>query len=128
VWISAVAGILGVLAAAWAPNTLFAFLVSASGALIVFVYIMSAIAQIRLRHRRERDGTPQPALRMWGFPWLSWFSIAVMGVVLLAMAVTPSQQKDLYFSILALLIAAGAYLVRRSRVARTRSPASSPAS
>ena len=121
VWASAIAGVLGVLAATWAPTTVFAFLVSASGAVIVFVYIIAALAHIRLRLRRqrEREGAPQPAVRMWGFPWLSWFSIAGMGAVLIAMAVTPSQQKDLYFSVLALVVSGGAYLVKRARVARS---------
>jgi len=38
VWIGAVAGVVGVLAATFAQQTVFAFLVNASGALMVFVY------------------------------------------------------------------------------------------
>jgi len=111
---SAVAGVLGVLAATWAPGAVFAFLVSASGAVIVFVYIMIAVAQIRLRRQRESEGAAAPALLMWAFPWLSWFAILAMGAVLVAMAITPSMQSDFYFSLLALGIAVGAYLTRRS--------------
>lgn len=128
VWVSAVAGVLGVLAATWAPGAVFAFLVSASGAVIVFVYIMIAVAQVRLRRRRESEGVPQPALRMWGFPWLSWVAILGMSAVLVAMAITPSQQKDLYFSLLALAIAIGAYLMLRARRGRSRDAAPSPIS
>jgi GABA permease len=128
VWISAVAGVLGVLAATWAPTTVFAFLVSASGAVIVFVYIIAAMAQIRLRRRREREGVGPPALRMWGFPWLSWVSIAGMSAVLAAMAATPSQQKDLCFSLLALAVAGGAYLAMRARRSRARGAAPAPMS
>jgi len=125
VWISAIAGVLGVLAAILAPTTVFATLVSASGALILFVYILIALAQIRLRRQRDAAGLPPPAFRMWAFPVLSWIAIAGMGVVLLAMAVTPSQQKDLFFSLLALAIATGAYFaVRTRRTAVTSSPAS----
>jgi L-asparagine transporter-like permease len=126
VWASAVAGVLGVLAATWAPGAVFAFLVSASGAVIVFVYILIAVAQIRLRHRREREGAPPPPLRMWGFPWLSWLAIFGMSAVLVAMAITPSQQKDLYFSLLALAIAVGAYLTLRARRGRSRDGVLSP--
>ncbi|HEY0342028.1 MAG TPA: amino acid permease, partial [Steroidobacteraceae bacterium] len=126
VWASAVAGVIGVLAATWAPGAVFAFLVSASGAVIVFVYILIAVAQIRLRYRREREGAPTPPLRMWGFPWLSWLAIFGMSAVLVAMAITPSQQKDLYFSLLALAVAVGAYLTLRARRARSRDGVLSP--
>jgi GABA permease len=126
VLISALAGVLGVLAATWAPESVFAFLVSASGAVIVFVYIIIAVAQIRLRRSRDQDGLQEPVLRMWGFPWLSWLAIACMVAVLVAMAATPSLQKDLYFSLLALAIVVGAYLVLRARRNCARSAAPSP--
>lgn len=116
------------LAATWAPAAVFKFLVSASGAVIVFVYIMIAVAQIRLRRRRESEGAPTPPLRMWGFPWLSGLAILGMSAVLVAMAVTPSQQKDLYFSLLALAIAVGAYLTLRARRGRSRDGALLPTS
>jgi GABA permease len=125
---SAVAGVLGVLAATWAPAAVFAFLVSASGAVIVFVYIMIAVAQIRLRRRRESEGAPVPLLRMWGFPWLSWLAILGMSAVLVAMAITPSQQKDLLFSLFALILAVAAYQGLRARRSRTRGAAPSPVS
>ncbi len=128
VWISALAGLLGVLAATWAPAAVFGFLVSASGAVIVFVYIMIAVAQIRLRRSREADGVQEPALGMWGFPWLSWLAIAAMGAVLVAMALTPSLQNDLFFSLLALVITVGVYLALRARRSRARSAAASPVS
>jgi L-asparagine transporter-like permease len=128
VWTSAAAGVVGVLAATFAPGAVFSFLVSASGAVIVFVYIMIAVAQIRLRRQRESEGAPQPALQMWGFPWLSWVAIIGMSAVLVAMAVTPSQQKDLYFSLLALAIAVGAYLMLRARRGKSRDVAPSPIS
>ncbi|MGH8208251.1 MAG: amino acid permease, partial [Steroidobacteraceae bacterium] len=52
VWMSALAGVLGVLAETQFPDTVFAFLVNASGALMVFVYMMVTVAQIRLRRER----------------------------------------------------------------------------
>jgi GABA permease len=115
------AGVIGVLAATLAPETVFAFLVDASGALMVFVYIIVAMAQIRLRHERERAGTPAPALQMWLFPWASYAAIAGMVAILLAMAFTPAQARDLYVSLVTLIVAALAYLVVRARRESTRS-------
>ncbi len=68
VWMGTVAGVVGILADKFAHATVFAFLVNASGALMVFVYTMVAVSQIRLRRMRERSGASQPALRMWLFP------------------------------------------------------------
>jgi L-asparagine transporter-like permease len=56
VLMGAVAGFLGIVAATQAPQQVFDFLVSSSGALIVFVYMTICVAQIALRRRRERDG------------------------------------------------------------------------
>jgi L-asparagine transporter-like permease len=115
VFISSLAGVLGVLAATFSPQTVFAFLVNASGALMVFVYSMVAVAQIRLRRERERQAAPVPALTMWLFPWASYAAIGGMLAILGAMAATPGQAKDLYVSLVTLIVAGIAYLLVRSR-------------
>ena len=60
VLIGAVAGFLGIIAATEAPQKVFDFLVSSSGALVVFVYMAIVFAQINLRRKRERAGEPVP--------------------------------------------------------------------
>jgi L-asparagine transporter-like permease len=115
VWASAIAGVLGVLCAVTSPNVVFAFLVNAIGALIVFVYGIVAFAQIRMRQARESAGGPEPVLKMWFFPWASYAAIAGMLAVLVAMAITPERQKELYVSLLALGVAVVAYALVRKR-------------
>jgi len=116
VLIGTIAGVLGIVANELAPKTVFAFLVNAAGALIVFVYLLICLAQIRLRRQRQRQGAPEPALRMWLFPWASYAAIIGMVAVLVAMAITPDTASQFYVSALALLIAAGAcFLVQRRR-------------
>jgi AAT family amino acid transporter/GABA permease len=121
VLMGAVAGFLGIIAATKAPQVVFDFLVSSSGAVIVFVYMIICFAQIRLRQRRERDGLPKPAVNMWLFPYLSYAAIAGMGAVLIAMAFTPGLQRDFYVSCVTLVVAVIAYLIaqrlRQPRVA-----------
>ncbi|HWW81894.1 MAG TPA: amino acid permease [Steroidobacteraceae bacterium] len=122
VWMSSLAGVLGILAETQAPQAVFAFLVNASGALIVFVYMMVTVAQIRLRRERERAGVAPPAVQMWLFPWGSYAAIAAMVVVLVAMAFT-GMAKDLYASMVTLVVAIIAYLlVRAWRGSAVRSP------
>jgi GABA permease len=119
VLLGAVAGFLGIIAATEAPQAVFDFLVSSSGALIVFIYMTIAVAQIQLRNKREQAGTPAPAVTMWLFPWLSYAAIACMAAVLIAMAFTPSLQQDFKASCLTLVVAIGTYrVVKRLRVAR----------
>jgi L-asparagine transporter-like permease len=116
VLIGAAAGVLGIIANALAPTTVFAFLVNASGALILFVYTMICLAQIRLRRERMRTGSAEPALLMWWFPWASYAAIAGMAAVLLAMAFTPALASQFYVSVLTFALALGAYLlVKRLR-------------
>jgi GABA permease len=120
VLIGAAAGFLGIIAATEAPQKVFDFLLSSSGALIVFVYMITAAAQIALRRRRDRNGEAKPAISMWLFPYLSYAAIACMGAVLIAMAFTPGQQQDFNFSCITLVVAMIAYLiVRRLRQPRT---------
>jgi GABA permease len=113
--IGAAAGFLGIIAAIEAPQKVFDFLVSSSGALIVFVYMITAAAQIALRRRRELAREAAPAVTMWLFPYLSFAAIGGMAAVLAAMAFTPSQRQDFYVSCVTLLIAVVAYLIVRWR-------------
>jgi AAT family amino acid transporter/GABA permease len=116
VWMGSLAGVVGILAAVNYSQTVFAFLVNASGALIVFIYMMIAIAHIRLRRAREASGAPAPALTMWLFPWASYAAVAGMVAILVAMACTPGElTTELRWSVIALAVAVGAYLLVRTR-------------
>jgi L-asparagine transporter-like permease len=116
VLIGSAAGVAGILAATWSPAGVFAFLINASGALIVFVYLLTAGAQIRLR-RRCSPGPP--SVRVWWFPWSSYAAIAGMLAVLVAMALTRALASQLYVSLAALAVVLIAYMLvaRRRRAA-----------
>jgi AAT family amino acid transporter/GABA permease len=119
VLMGALAGFCGIIAATQGAQGVFDFLVSSSGAVIVFIYMAIAVSQIVLRRRRERDGVPAPAVTMWLFPGLSYLAIAAMTAVLAAMAFTPGLQRDFRFSCISLAVAVIAYWVMKS----VRSPA-----
>ena len=114
------AGVTGILAAVKASQGVFAFLVDASGALMVFVYMMTALAHIRLRRSRERAGDPPPSITLRLFPRSSYVAIAAMIAVLVAMAFTPGLGLDLYASLITLAAAAcagyGVLLARRCAI------------
>jgi AAT family amino acid transporter/GABA permease len=115
VMLASVAGFAGVIAAILSPSRVFAFLLNASGALIVYIYLAIAVSQIRVRRRMDREGRP-PALPMWLFPWLTYLAIAGMVAVLAAMAITPARGIEFWTSAASVAVALVAYaLVRRKR-------------
>ncbi|HEX3914913.1 MAG TPA: amino acid permease [Steroidobacteraceae bacterium] len=123
--IGAAAGFLGIMAATEGAQSqkVFDFLLSSSGTLIVFVYMITAAAQIALRRRRERSGEAKPPVSMWLFPYLSYATIACMAAVLIAMAFTPGSRQDFNVSCVTLVVAIIAYRIAR-RVRQPREAAS----
>jgi L-asparagine transporter-like permease len=117
VLMGSIAGFAGILIATISPQQVFAFLVNASGALMLFIYLLTAIAQLRLRRAREAAAHAALPLRMWWHPWGSYAAIAAMAAVLVAMALTPALRSQLAVSLLALLVAVVAYqfVVQRRR-------------
>ena len=111
VLLGSVAGLVGILAHDLAPSAVFAFLVNASGALIVVIYGVTCAAQIRLRRARERAGMGPPELRVWLFPWASYAAITAMVLVLIAMALNKDMRSEFYASAISIIVAFAAYLV-----------------
>ena len=121
VLLGGVAGLAGIALATISPQGVFAFLVNASGALMLFIYLLVALAQIRLRRARSAAQQRALAVHMWGYPAASYMAIGGMLVVLVAMASTPGLASQFYVSILALATALGAWWLRRVRgLARVR--------
>ena len=98
------AGLGAALASIVSPNGVFLFLINTSGAIILFIYMVVAFAQIRFRRKLEACGE-QLQLRMWLFPWLSYVVIAGVAVVLVLMAMTPGLSAQLALSALSVAVA-----------------------
>lgn len=86
------------------PNV-FGFLLNASGALMLIIYLMVAFAQLRLRARIEREDPSRLSVRMWLHPWGSIAAIAGIAAVLLAMALTPGLASQFFASLIPLSVA-----------------------
>jgi GABA permease len=114
-------GFLAATASIVSPNGVFLFLINTSGAIILIIYMIIALGEIRLRHRLEAEGL-QLSLKMWLFPWLSWGVVAGIGVVLVLMAITPDLRKQLFWSTVSVAIVGIAYVIRQ-RIAPRYTPA-----
>jgi GABA permease len=95
------------------PDTVFAFLVNSYGTVAIFVYVMIAISQLRLRARLERDAPARLRVRMWGYPYLTYLTIAGMVCIVLAMAFIPDQRTPLIFGVISLGLLLLAFGARR---------------
>jgi GABA permease len=84
------------------PDTVFAFLVNSYGTVAIFVYVLIAISQLRLRARLEREDPARLRVRMAGYPYLTYLAIAGMLGIVLAMAFIPEQRTPLIFGFISL--------------------------
>ncbi|HEY2275493.1 MAG TPA: hypothetical protein VGH61_08330, partial [Steroidobacteraceae bacterium] len=87
----------------------------------IFVYVLIAVAELRLRRRLEREAPERLRIRMWGYPWLTRLAVAGMVAILAAMAVIPAQRVSLGFGLVSAAILLAAFVLRSGlrRGART---------
>jgi GABA permease len=86
------------------PDTVFAFLVNSYGTVAIFVYVLIALSQLRLRSRMGPDAERKLRVRMWCFPYLTWLAIGGMLAILIAMAFIPDQREPLWLGVVSLLL------------------------
>ena len=82
------------------PDKVFNFLVNSSGAIMLFIYLLIAWAQLRLRDRFEAKAPGDLKLRMWFHPYGTWAAMAGMIGVLTLMALSPGHRIELWASVL----------------------------
>ncbi|MBS0393195.1 MAG: amino acid permease [Proteobacteria bacterium] len=101
------------------PDRVFAFLVDSYGTVAIFVYLLIACAELRLRRRLEREAPERLRVRMWLFPGLTVVAIVTMLGIVTAMAFIPEQRSPLLFGIVSAGVMLGGYVLRRLFDART---------
>lgn len=106
VLISGAFGFVALSTAVIAPATLFRFLINASGCIMLFVYLLIALAEVKIRRESEAEGRVIPGSKIWLFPWLSYSVVAAIAAVLFAMA----RSRALRGQVLSTAMAAGATL------------------
>ena len=108
-------GYCAVIASVLSPTRVFAFLVNASGALMLVIYLLLAYSQLRMRRRLETTDPTRLTIRMWCFPWLTWLVIIGIAAILLSMLWEPSTAGELYSSLLCVAVVAVCCALRMRR-------------
>jgi GABA permease len=107
---SSVIGFLCVIAAAVSPDTVFAFLLNSSGAIILFVYCLIGVSQIVLRWR---SGSESLRVKMWLFPVLSIFTVAGIVAILAQMGLQEDSRSQLVLSLLSWAVVVVLFLANK---------------
>jgi GABA permease len=95
------------------PDRVFPFLVTSYGTVAIFVYLLIALAQLRLRGRLEREAPERLRVKMWGYPYLTLLAIVAIIGGLVAMAFSADQHLALLFGVVSALAVMGSYFLRR---------------
>ena len=117
---SSVVGLLCVIAAAVSPDTIFAFLLNSSGAIILFVYLLIAISQIVLRYRTDES---KLRVKMWLFPVLSILTAVAILAILVQMGIQADVRSQLVLSLLSWAVVLVFYFANKQFIARRPAPA-----
>ena len=99
------------------PDKVFAFLVNSYGTVAIFVYVLIAVSQLRLRRTLEEASPEKLRFRMWAYPYLTWLTIVAMLAIVAAMAFIPDQRAPLWFGVISVVMLLIAYGIKRSRQA-----------
>ena len=96
------------------PETVFLFLVNSSGAIALFVWLVIAASQLRMRRSLEAQGR-ELSPKMWLFPYLTWVTIAAIVALCVGMVALESTRSQMLTSsaLAAVVIGVGIYRQRR---------------
>jgi GABA permease len=83
------------------PDTVFEFLLNASGAVALFVWLVICFTQLRMRGIILREAPDRLVVRMWLFPYLTWATIGMISFVLVYMLFDDSGRQQVVLSLLA---------------------------
>jgi GABA permease len=110
-------GFFAVLLNLWWPTTVFTWLLNAVGAAVLVVWAFICVAQLRMRRRLERAEPERLSVRMWGFPYLTWLTLAGVAGVLGLMLLSHADRVQLATTLgaTALLSALGVLRARKKR-------------
>jgi GABA permease len=105
-------GFLAALSSIISPTLVFLFLINTSGAIILFIYLLIALGEIRMRQQMERQGEILK-LKMWFFPGLSYLVAGSIVAVFVMMMFAPGQFIQVAASAFSVVFIYAAFLLRQ---------------
>ncbi len=99
----------------WNPEGLLDFLLNAVGGCLIVIWIMIAASYLRLHPELERNGEIS-TVRMWGWPWLAWLTLAALGgLVLLMLFDEAARGQIISVAVVVLALVGLSFLTKRNQ-------------
>jgi GABA permease len=115
-------GYVSVIFAYLSPDKVFQFLVYSSGAIAIFVYMLVAVSELRMRRRLERESPDRLTVRMPWFPYSTYLAIAVLAAAIGSMILIDEMRPNLLASLASVAVVVVAFLLRERAAGRQASP------
>ena len=90
VWASLFFAFLSVTLQVWGPENLIGILFNAVGGSLLVIWVMIVLSEIKLRPALEARG--KMSVRMWGYPFLPWLTVALLLGLTILMLWDPSAR------------------------------------
>lgn len=102
------------------PDVIFLFLINSSGAVALLVYLVIAFSQLRMRKKMERENPEALEIKMWLYPYLTYFSIIAIIGIFVAMLIIESLRVQAVLTLLVAGITVASYFlfVKRKKTAK----------
>jgi GABA permease len=110
---STIVGFACVVAAYVSPDAVFLFLLNSSGAIILFVYLLICLSQLRMRPTIPPE---RLKVKMWLYPVLTLLTAAAIVAVLVSMFIREGTRSQIVLSLLAWGVVLIAYAVQRKAI------------
>ncbi|MGE5703419.1 MAG: amino acid permease [Clostridia bacterium] len=105
------------------PDKIFMFLVNASGAIALFVYLVIAFSHLKMRRNIERTNPQLLQVKMWMFPYLTYVTVAGIVGILIGMLFDDSMRSQFYTTSVLTIFVVGFHFL----FLRNKKPVSAPA-
>lgn len=104
------------------PDTVFMFLISSCSAITLIMYLLIAVSQLIVRKRVEKENPELLQVKMWLFPYLTYFTIIAVSALLIAMFFIDSMRSQILFTTIVVIIVMVAYWITQRGKNRVEAP------
>lgn len=80
------------------PDKVFMFLLSSCSAITLILYLIIAVSQLRMRKKIEKENPEVLKVKMWLFPYLTYFTIIATVALLVAMFFIDTMRSQILFT------------------------------
>lgn len=97
------------------PDKVFMFLLSSCSAITLILYLIIAFSQLRMRKKIEKENPALLKVKMWLFPYLTYFTIAATTALLISMFFIDSMRSQILFTCVVVAIVMILYVVTQRK-------------